>query len=95
MCVWRVLVSDLPEKLYSVLAREERRGDRMDGRVTPALFEWSRHMSQFVLRSESDDEKKYLVVKTTSAIEVVEKCRVGLATPKVHIGNLKVAPNWV
>lgn len=39
MCVWRVLVSDLPEKLYSVLAREERRGDRMDGRVTPALFE--------------------------------------------------------
>jgi hypothetical protein len=38
MRVWGVLVSDLPEKLDSVLAREERRGDRMNGRVTPTLF---------------------------------------------------------
>jgi hypothetical protein len=52
-------------------------------------------MSQFVLRSESDDEKLYLVVKATSSIKVVEECRVGLAAPKVHIGNLKIAPNWV
>lgn len=38
MCVWSVLVSDLPKELDSILAREERRGDRMNGRVTPALF---------------------------------------------------------
>jgi hypothetical protein len=38
MCVWRVLVSDLPEKMDSVLSREERGGDRMNGRITPALF---------------------------------------------------------
>jgi hypothetical protein len=26
-------------------------------------------------------------------IKVLKECRVGLAAPKVHIGNLKVAPN--
>ena len=40
-----VLVSDLPEKLDLVLAREERGGDRMNRRVTPALFVRSKHMS--------------------------------------------------
>jgi hypothetical protein len=88
-----VLVSDLPEKLDSVLAREERRGDRMNGRVTPALFVWSKQMSWLVVRSEGDGKKLYLIVKATTAIEVVEECRVGLAAPKVHISNLKIAPN--
>jgi hypothetical protein len=37
--------------------------------------------------------RRYLVVKSTATIEVLEECRVGLAAPKVHIGNLKVAPN--
>lgn len=37
----------------------------------------------------------YLVVKATLAIEVVEECRIGLSAPKVHIGNLKIAPNCV
>ena len=45
--------------------------------------------------SEGDYEGLYLVVKATTAIEVVEECRVGVATPKVHIGNLKITPNCV
>jgi len=45
--------------------------------------------------SEDDGEGLYLVVKATSTIKVVEKCRVGRAAPKVHIGNLKIAPNCV
>ncbi len=28
------------------------------------------------------------------AVEVVEECRVSLAAPKVHIGDLKIAPNY-
>lgn len=47
------------------------------------------------LRSEGDGKGRYLVVKTTMAIEVVEICRVSLAAPKVHIRNLKIAPNCV
>lgn len=43
----------------------------------------------------NDGEGLYLVVKATTAIEVVEECRIGLAAPKVHIGNLKIAPNCV
>jgi hypothetical protein len=46
------------------------------------------------VRSEGDGEGRYLVVKATTAIEVVEECLVGLAAPKVHIGNLKIAPNY-
>jgi hypothetical protein len=37
MCVWSVLVTDLAEELDSVFTREERRSDRMNGRVTPTL----------------------------------------------------------
>jgi hypothetical protein len=37
--------------------------------------------------------RTYLVVETAVALEVLEKRRVGLAAPKVHIANLKVAPN--
>lgn len=37
--------------------------------------------------------RRYLVVKSTATVEVLEECRVGLAAPKVHIGYLKVAPN--
>jgi hypothetical protein len=33
-----------------------------------------------------------LVVKATMAIEIIEECCVSLAAPKVHIGNLKIAP---
>jgi hypothetical protein len=52
-------------------------------------------MSSFVVRSDGDGEGLYLVVKATTAIEVVEECLVGLAAPKVHIGNLEIAPNCV
>jgi hypothetical protein len=45
------------------------------------------------MRCKDDSEEAYLVVKATVAIEVVEKCRVGLTSPEVHIGNLKIAPN--
>ena len=47
------------------------------------------------MRSEGDGEGPYLVVKATIPIEVVEECRIGLAAPEVHIGNLKIAPNCV
>jgi hypothetical protein len=36
---------------------------------------------------------QYLVVKAARTIEVLEERGVGLAAPKVHIGDLKVAPN--
>jgi len=45
------------------------------------------------VRNEGDGEGLYLVVKATTAIEVVEICRVGLAPPKVEIGNLKIVIN--
>jgi hypothetical protein len=37
--------------------------------------------------------RRYLVVKSTATVEVLEECRIGLAAPKVHIGYLKIAPN--
>jgi hypothetical protein len=40
-------------------------------------------------------EGPYLVVKPTRAIEELEERRVSLATPKVHIGDLKIAPNCI
>jgi hypothetical protein len=48
-----------------------------------------------VVRRDDDGDGLYLVVKTTTAIEVVEECGVCLAAPKIHIGNLKIAPNCV
>ena len=39
MCVWVVFVSDLAEKLDLVLAREESYRDRVNRRITPALFD--------------------------------------------------------
>jgi len=33
-----------------------------------------------------------LVVETATPVEVLEERSVGFATPKVHIGNLKIAP---
>jgi hypothetical protein len=47
------------------------------------------------VRSEGNGEGPYLVVKATTAIEVVEERLVGLAAPKVHIGNFKITPNCV
>ena len=45
------------------------------------------------MRNEGDGEGLYLVVKATSAIKVVEECRVGLTLPKVQIANLKIVVN--
>ena len=42
---------------------------------------------------EGVKRQRYLVVKSTATVEVLEECRVSLAAPKVHIGYLKVAPN--
>ena len=39
MCVWVMFVSDLAEKLDLVLAREESCRDRVNRRITPALFD--------------------------------------------------------
>ena len=36
---------------------------------------------------------QYLVIKATATIEVLEERGVGLVPKKVHIGDLKVAPN--
>ena len=43
----------------------------------------------------SGGEGAYLVVKATTAIEVVEECGVGFTPPKIHIGNLKITPDCV
>ena len=51
---------------------------------------------QFLLvriKAKGVKQRRYLVVKSTATVEVLEECRVGLAAPKVHIGYLKVAPN--
>lgn len=61
----------------------------------PSAICMIRNMFYLVERSEGDGEGLYLVVKATTAIEVVEECRVGFAAPKVHIGNLEIAPNCV
>lgn len=37
---------------------------------------------------------QYLVVETATLVEVLEERSVGFATPKVQIGNLKIAPNY-
>jgi len=38
---------------------------------------------------------QYLVVETAAPIEVLEERGVGFAAPKVQIGNLKIAPNYL
>jgi hypothetical protein len=38
---------------------------------------------------------RYLIVEATTTIEVLEKRGIGLTAPKVHIGDLKVAPNYL
>ena len=90
MCIWVVFVSNLAEKLDLVLACEERCRDRVNRRITPALFVWLQHL---VIHTAERVERWYLVIKATMAIEVVEICRVSLAAPKIQIGNLKIAPN--
>jgi hypothetical protein len=37
----------------------------------------------------------YLIVEAASAIKVVEECHVCFAAPKVHISDLKVAPDFL
>ena len=54
-------------------------------------FIWSIFSSY--LRGGKERDDVYLIVKATATIEVLKERRVGLAAPKVHIGNLKVAPN--
>jgi hypothetical protein len=82
-----MLVPNLAEEVDSVLAGKERCRNRVYRCVSPAL---DKIVSWVGLELMS----MYLVVEAATAIEVVEKGSVSLATPKVHIGNLKVAPDF-
>jgi hypothetical protein len=85
-----VVVPDLAEKMYAVPSRKERRCNRVHGRVAPTLFHHTFFSSYW---GEGVKRQRYLVVKSTATVEVLEECRVSLAAPKVHIGYLKVAPD--
>ena len=60
-----------------------------------AIYHSKHYILVIILRSTSGREGSYLVIKATMAIEVIEECRISLSTPKVHISNFKIAPNYV
>jgi hypothetical protein len=101
----KVLVPDLAEKVDAICSCEQRRGDCVHRRVAPALFHSfdTIQSGQFLLllfssdfeqAGRGDKGRRYLVVKATEDIEIFKERRVGFAAPKIHIGNLKVAPNF-
>ena len=103
MRVQRVLVPDRVEEVDTVRACEKRCRDRVDGRITPTLsFCIQSQSGRVFFWFSSKGERKnlrgslqYLIVEATTTIEVLEKRGIGLTAPKVHIGDLKVAPNYL
>ena len=98
----KMFVPDLAEKVDAVCSCEQRRGDCVHRRVAPALFHLIPYnpdsffffSSDFEQAGRDDKGRRYLVVKATEDIEIFKERRVGFAAPKIHIGNLKVAPNF-
>jgi len=100
MRVRRMLVPDFAEEVDAICAREERCSDRVHRRVAPTLpFVNKPNREKVLVQFESVCVRnwrvlQYLVVETATPIEVLEERSVGFATPKVQIGNLKIAPNY-
>ena len=60
-------------------------------RISPPLIRPSIHQKKEPREREGE---AYLVVEPASRFEVVEEGRVRGAAPKVHVGDLKVTPDY-
>jgi len=62
--------------------------------ASPQRYHISYTFGSYFGAARGEKGRLYLVVKATKSIKVLKERRVGLTAPKVHIGNLKIAPNY-
>jgi hypothetical protein len=80
-------IPDVIEEVNLLLLREQCGSDAMDRGISPTLF-------QIKLCPKACKHKTHLVIESTLLIKVFEKFGICLASPKVEIRDLKVAPDW-
>ena len=84
-----VLVSNVLKEVNLVFSLEQSSGNAMYYSISPAL-------NGFVLVTAISRERfrdTYLIVEASRSVEVVEILCICFATPEIHIGDFKIAPD--
>jgi hypothetical protein len=86
-----VAITNIIEEVKLVTPREQRCTYAMYRCIAPPLWV---HKSLVYFRAPIPSVQTHLVIETTLFIQIVKELGIGFLSPEVHIGYLKVTPDY-